>query len=268
MALLPSLSHAELHQFHRVVTRAVQVRSHFDVFVWLQGDMQRYMPHDILIAAWGHFDEGDIKHDIVSALTGVRSENSNPATLTPLLLQLFTRWREFGKTPFTLNAGDSGFLLEDTGLKCALGDSLQTMRTAMVHGISDERGSHECLYITFSAREHCSDAERGAMAVVLPYIDTAMRQVAHLPHQSHKSPRKAASAPAGQASPSPLHDLSERETEVLCWVALGKTNPEIGNILRISGFTVKNHMQRVFKKLDVTNRAQAVNKYRALASHV
>jgi DNA-binding CsgD family transcriptional regulator len=62
--------------------------------------------------------------------------------------------------------------------------------------------------------------------------------------------------------------LSVREDEVMQWVALGKTNPEIGKIMEISEFTVKNHLQRVFKKLDVTNRAQAVGKYKALTNHV
>ena len=38
--------------------------------------------------------------------------------------------------------------------------------------------------------------------------------------------------------------------------------------MEISEFTVKNHLQRVFKKLDVTNRAQAVGKYKALTNHV
>ena len=45
------------------------------------------------------------------------------------------------------------------------------------------------------------------------------------------------------------------------WVSIGKTNAEIGSILDISAFTVKNHLQRIFKKLDVFNRMQAVTKY-------
>ena len=48
--------------------------------------------------------------------------------------------------------------------------------------------------------------------------------------------------------------------EIMEWVRMGKTNHEIGMILDISAFTVKNHMQRIFKKLDVMNRAQAVSK--------
>ena len=61
--------------------------------------------------------------------------------------------------------------------------------------------------------------------------------------------------------------LSTREAEVLRWVAMGKTNPEISLILEISLFTVKNHLQRLFKKLDVTNPAQAVGKLMPLAHH-
>jgi DNA-binding CsgD family transcriptional regulator len=60
-------------------------------------------------------------------------------------------------------------------------------------------------------------------------------------------------------------ELSAREAEILRWIALGKTNPEIGSILNISSFTVKNHVQRILKKLDVTNRTQAVGK--TLAFH-
>jgi DNA-binding CsgD family transcriptional regulator len=62
-------------------------------------------------------------------------------------------------------------------------------------------------------------------------------------------------------------NLSQREAEILHWVAQGKTNVEIALILHISSFTVKNHMKRVFQKLNVTNRAQAVSKLMPLASN-
>ncbi len=65
----------------------------------------------------------------------------------------------------------------------------------------------------------------------------------------------------------PLTALSERERQIMVWVAMGKTNPEIGSILSISEFTVKNHMKSIFTKLDVTNRAQAVAKLTRLHSH-
>ena len=44
----------------------------------------------------------------------------------------------------------------------------------------------------------------------------------------------------------------------------GKSNQEIGTILGISPLTVKNHVQKILKKLRVQNRAQAVGKAIAL----
>ena len=153
MDLLPTLSLESLHHYHRTITRSVAVRSHRDVLDWLQGDMQTYLPHQIMIAAWGNFETGAIQHDIISPLAGVRSNNSNPVTISPLLLQLFKRWVEFGQKPYAINGSESGFLITDTGLKCTLGEALLGMRCAMVHGISDERGSHDCVYVVFRSDE-------------------------------------------------------------------------------------------------------------------
>lgn len=58
--------------------------------------------------------------------------------------------------------------------------------------------------------------------------------------------------------------LSDREHEIMHWVGHGKTNLEIGMILGISQFTVKNHLQRIFRKIDVRNRAQAITRILAL----
>ncbi len=262
-----SLSPGELHVYQKVVTQSLAVRNHFDVLNWLQGDMQKYVPHDILVAAWGDFQSGSIQHDIVSAMTGVRSHNSPAAPITPLLIRLFERWNTYGRKPYALNAGERGFLLNDVGLRGALGDALAKMRSAMVHGVNDERGRNQCLYVTFSGRDRASETAQGALGVVLPYIDMALRQVQHLPHQT-STPLLQSGALA-----MPLAQtlgLSKRESEILHWVSLGKTNPVIGSILGISEFTVKNHMQRLFRKLDVSNRAQAVGRLQpqGLASHV
>ncbi len=56
--------------------------------------------------------------------------------------------------------------------------------------------------------------------------------------------------------------LTPRETEVLAWVAKGKTNRDIGEILILSPRTVNKHLEHVFEKLGVETRAAAA----ALAS--
>ncbi len=51
--------------------------------------------------------------------------------------------------------------------------------------------------------------------------------------------------------------LSRRESEVLGWVAKGKSNASIGEILGISAHTVDAHLRRLFLKLDVGDRISA-----------
>ena len=52
--------------------------------------------------------------------------------------------------------------------------------------------------------------------------------------------------------------LSERESEVLYWIARGKSNADMATILAISEATVDTYIRRLFKKLDVHDRVSAV----------
>ena len=51
--------------------------------------------------------------------------------------------------------------------------------------------------------------------------------------------------------------LTRREAEILARVAIGWTNEEIAGRLNISRHTVKTHLYRVYKKINVDNRFQA-----------
>lgn len=60
--------------------------------------------------------------------------------------------------------------------------------------------------------------------------------------------------------------LTSREAEVLLWLSRGKSNREIGEILHISPRTVNKHLEQIFVKLGVENRASAAARaVRALA---
>ena len=51
--------------------------------------------------------------------------------------------------------------------------------------------------------------------------------------------------------------LSRREGEVLAWIAQGKSNRDIGDILDLSTRTVTKHIEQIFQKLGVENRTAA-----------
>ncbi len=54
--------------------------------------------------------------------------------------------------------------------------------------------------------------------------------------------------------------LTAREADVLLWLSRGKSNREIGEILGISPRTVNKHLEQVFVKLGVANRASAATR--------
>ncbi|HEX6005046.1 MAG TPA: helix-turn-helix transcriptional regulator [Burkholderiales bacterium] len=56
------------------------------------------------------------------------------------------------------------------------------------------------------------------------------------------------------------HGLTPRQSEVLAWVAKGKTNAEIGVILDMSARTVQKHLEHVYAKLGVESRTTATLK--------
>jgi DNA-binding response OmpR family regulator/DNA-binding CsgD family transcriptional regulator len=51
--------------------------------------------------------------------------------------------------------------------------------------------------------------------------------------------------------------VTAREAEVLVWIARGKSNRDIGEILGLSPRTVNKHLEQIFQKLGVENRASA-----------
>lgn len=65
-------------------------------------------------------------------------------------------------------------------------------------------------------------------------------------------------AAANWSASSALDTLTPREVEVLDGLARGLGNGELGDLLRISEKTVRNHVTAVFSKLGVANRAQAI----------
>ena len=84
------------------------------------------------------------------------------------------------------------------------------------------------------------EAIAAGRAVLAPEAQTALAQGVRL--------RGASQGPA----------ISEREREVLALTADGLSAPQIGARLHLSPATVKSHLQNVYEKLGVSDRAAAV----------
>jgi DNA-binding NarL/FixJ family response regulator len=75
--------------------------------------------------------------------------------------------------------------------------------------------------------------------------------------ESPLDPRAARTVLSARSEPDPLAGLSAREKEVLILLADGLPNKLIARKLEISEKTVKSHLTRIFRELDVTDRTQA-----------
>ena len=69
--------------------------------------------------------------------------------------------------------------------------------------------------------------------------------------------RAAGREGARDAGHPAVGELTQREAEVLHWVAEGKSNDDVARILGITSATVKKHLERVYDKLAVANRTAA-----------
>jgi transcriptional regulator EpsA len=238
----------------KLIDGSIAIKRHVDLLHWLQGDVQHYLPHDILLAGWGNFQEGAIQHDILSRLPGVRSYAVGTDSLPFLLSKFYDSWVLSNRKPCRLDFRSFEYLLGNTSLPGSFSSELRNMRSILIHGMRDERGQYECVYVMLSTRLIPEEPASTAITVLMPFIDSALRQITHLPQQQKQTFKSL------RIAQEDAFGLSEREIQIMDWVAMGKTNSEIGSILSISGFTVKNHMQRIFQKLNVFNRAQAVSK--------
>lgn len=90
-------------------------------------------------------------------------------------------------------------------------------------------------------------------------ITTVMRSEIYLPVEvaSGFFRRFQADSECSLQARQKLH-LTEREQEVLHWLAQGASNEEIAKRLYVTVATVKAHLTSIFEKLEVTSRTQAI----------
>lgn len=235
----------ESASFLRVAADSLAIKRHYEIFLWLNGELQTFLPHEILVSAWGDFASWNLKFDVTSALPGVRTAQLAHCRIDDLVRDAYTQWVEAGRGPLGLSYEDSAIPL--LNCSCDLHRAMRRMRFCVVDGVRDRRGGHESMYIALN-RDNPGN-ELGALTHLLfSHIDVAFRKVKALPQDE------------GRDWAGELQNLSAREHEILHLLRLGRTNVDIARELDISPYTVKNHLQRIFRKIGVSNRTQAAAK--------
>src|SRR5436190_1474189 len=100
----------------------------------------------------------------------------------------------------------------------------------------------------------CRPGSVGPRQLYLAQLLAPAMHAAWVRTQVTRAPGSAAERASGHSI------LTVREQDIIKWIYLGKSNFEIGAILKISPLTVKNHVQKILRKLNVVNRTQAIGK--------
>jgi DNA-binding NarL/FixJ family response regulator len=145
-------------------------------------------------------------------------------------------------------------------------DGLEATRRLLARGDGRVR---VLVLTTFDLDEYVYEALRaGASGFLLKdaapeQLAAAIRAVAQgdallAPSITRRLIEEFAGRPPASAKPRELSELTERELEVLKLIARGLSNAEIAATLVLSETTVKTHAARIFMKLDLRDRVQAV----------
>lgn len=224
----------------------VHLRPHF--FAWAQGMLQSLIRHEALVCA---LRGGE---DLLLSVDSFALKVENPATISDAFLRdapvapaLIKAWEERRYRPV---AGAVGGLRGVAGGSFARELERLSATQLLVHGTYDAEGRTQSLFV-FACLPGADVRRQSYLAQLLvPFLHSAWMRVRMNAHtRTHQVAR-----------PTRRSTITPREQEILRWIYLGKSNLEIGAILGISPLTVKNHVQKLLRKLDVVNRAQAVGK--------
>lgn len=232
-------------RFFYAVETAHQVVRRYQFFLWAQGALQGVVPHGSLICAYGDLLGGKLRYQEFAAAghdTRLFDALTEPAAgpITALVGDWLRGQRQPLSYPATVaGAGSDGLAGDWRWRGCG---------QVMVHGATAVGGTEGSFFTFLDIPGRLSPSYAKVLDLIMPHLHFAFfRQLAN-----------EAGDESATLAPVPESLLSPREAEVLGWVREGKTNQQIGAALNISPFTVKNHVQKILRKLGVRNRTQAV----------
>jgi DNA-binding NarL/FixJ family response regulator len=129
----------------------------------------------------------------------------------------------------------------------------------VVSELMSERPRPRIIVLTNSAK--AEDLRRALTAGAKSYLlkgaepDQVCETIREVYAGKSSLPRDVAAKLAESMAQPPL---TQRELQILKQMALGKSNKEIGQVLYISEYTVKNHVRAILKKLDAIGRTEAI----------
>ncbi len=176
-------------------------------------------------------------------MSGIDVTRAVKARYPKVEILIFTIFDEEDKVLEAVKAGASGYLLKGAPVD------------KIIEAIKEVRAGGTVIQPNLARRllRHFRVDPDSAPVPTRPLPTAPAPEVAATP--------KAAPEPAAEAASaeeSPLKPLSDREKEILQLIAKGVSNSEAARLLNLSKATIRTHLEHIYRKLEVTNRVEAV----------
>ncbi len=242
----PKIEDRTLGQIVSVIDASLKVRQRHQLFLWIQGVFQSVVAHESLICSLGEFEGRLSEIDHFSITEGRAQFFEDLCNAGGGMMQRLVRlWVTSGFRPIVIDVKQPG-----TNYDAQISPTLTRyqLNNLAAHGIHNAKGEVNSFFCFLNLAAPIPSDTDYALDLVIPFLSSAYIRT------------KLNTEPVDRPRSFSNKVLTSRQMEILLWVQQGKSNAEIGDILNISSLTVKNHVQKILRKLNVQNRAQAVGK--------
>jgi transcriptional regulator EpsA len=229
------------------IQAAVEIRTRPEFFSWVQGKFQSMLAHEALICGLADRSARGLKFEWVGSFP--ISDKRFAELCRPdrgLLYSLVTMWQQGERATLLLGSAPGPGSPPET--ERVLNEMRELdLSNGLADGFAGPDGQPCSFFAFFKMPAPPCSHMAYVLKIWLPYLYAAWLRVA-----------------SGEAALAEPHAgrirgvLTAREVEILNWVGKGKTNGHIARILGIGETTVATHLERIFRKLGVRSRAQAV----------
>ncbi len=239
-----------------IVEVAHSILRRHQFFLWARGVLQSLVPHEILLCGYGDWRR---RKFIVDKFA--RRPFPEPMydefceTQNGLMAQASAIWEANGHAPLVVCPYDPRYATHSQFNALLIRHNLVN---CVFHGVPQVYGNSSVFFCLINLPVLLSRRTSYLIDLVTPSLYAAHLRVLH--EKRRRGDRRVPREPVRPRAVLLSRKITGREVQILQWVQEGKSNREIGEVLKISPLTVKNHMQNIRKKLKVRNRAQAVSR--------
>ncbi len=237
--------------FIEVIQQSLRVSQRVHLYNWLQSGFQYLLGHEVMIYGIKTHETVNYEFSYFSSSRYFGDAQFNACINQDdgLVTKLLDAWRK-NAVPILVNNDLKPAEYSNYSVQNYDNDALvqSEMKSLIVHGFGDSR-SRISTFVALARLPKSIDTNcANYFEMLMPQLHCVLVRVASSRNIDVLSTNKN------------TQKITRRESEILQYIHLGKTNWEISVILDISALTVKNHVQNILRKLDVQNRGQAALK--------